>query len=68
METINLLTTEQLSEYLQVTNQTIKLWRNDGMPVHINSGRTLRYKLDDVIEWLNNRGKNGRKSRLDKTT
>ena len=68
METINLLTTEQLSHHLQVSSQTVKLWRNEGMPVYINSGRTLRYKLNDVIEWLNNRGENGRKSRLDKTT
>ena len=68
METINLLTTEQLSHHLQVSSQTVKLWRNEGMPVYINSGSTLRYRLDDVIEWLNNRGENGRKSRLDKTT
>ena len=64
METTKLLTTEQLSNYLQVTTQTVKLWRNEDMPVYIKSGRTLRYKLDDVIEWLNNRGRNGRKSRL----
>ena len=51
-----------------MSSQTVKLWRNEGMPVYINSGRTLRYKLNDVIEWLNNRGENGRKSRLDKTT
>lgn len=65
MEKKILLTTEQLSKHLQVSPQTVKLWRNDGMPVYVNSGRTLRYKLDDVIIWLNNRGDNGR---LDKTT
>ena len=68
MNNLELLTTQQLAEYLKVTIQSVSNWRKDGMPVFVKTGNVCRYKLDDVVQWLNNRGKNGRKSRLDKAT
>lgn len=45
------LTTKQLAEKLQVTGETIYRWRNDGMPHHRISERTIRYDLEKVLEW-----------------
>lgn len=51
----NLLTIKQLSETLQVHRQTIWEWRNAGMPC-IKHGKFVRFKLDEVIGWLESQG------------
>lgn len=50
----NLLNTPQLSQYLNVTQKTIYVWRKEGMPT-VKIGRYYRYKLDDVMAWLEKR-------------
>lgn len=46
-----LLSTMELAKTLQVTIQSIYLWRAQGCP-HIKLGeKTYRYNLQDVIDW-----------------
>lgn len=49
-----LLTTEQLAEFLGVSVRTVEDWRFDRKgPSHIRLGpRTVRYRSDEVLEWL----------------
>tara|TARA_R100001530_G_C4206029_1_gene126056 strand:+ start:358 stop:552 length:195 start_codon:yes stop_codon:yes gene_type:complete len=49
-----------------VTRQSIYKWRLAGMPVAIDNtnndnikGKTIRYDLDDVMDWLNSTSKVG---------
>ena len=48
---MQLLTTKELAEFLNVTVQTIWRYRVDGMP-YIKLGRVCRYELDEVMKWL----------------
>ncbi len=49
----DLLTVDQLSEYLQVPVQTIYAWRHDGAgPKALKAGRALRYRRIEVDRWL----------------
>jgi phage terminase Nu1 subunit (DNA packaging protein) len=48
----NLLTTKEIADIFKVTVQTVWRWRVAGLPhIKINS-QTIRYNLDDVIEWM----------------
>lgn len=51
------LTTSELSEKIRVTNETIRLWRNKGLPHTQISKRVILYNLDEVVEWLEHRRK-----------
>ena len=51
------LTTSELSEKIRVTNETIRLWRNRGLPHTQISERVILYNLDEVVEWLEHRRK-----------
>ena len=48
----NLITTKDLCVKLNVTRQSIYLWRKEGMPVVIASKKTIRYNWGDVKAWL----------------
>lgn len=48
---MELMTNEQLCEYLKVTRQTLYNWREEGMP-SIKIGRGVRFELEKVMEWL----------------
>lgn len=49
----DLLTIEQLSEYLKVPTATIYAWRHEGVgPRALKAGRALRYRRADVDGWL----------------
>lgn len=49
-----LLTINELSQYLGIPVATIYDWRVDGKgPNALRVGRHLRFKIDDVHEWLN---------------
>lgn len=47
-----LLDRPQLAVKLNVTTRTIATWDAQGKIPAIRIGRTVRYHLDDVIEWL----------------
>lgn len=49
-----LLTAEETAEMLGIKTQTLAVWRTCGrykLPFH-KVGRCVRYKLDDVVKWL----------------
>lgn len=52
--TNELLTTEQLAELLDIKPNTIEIWRLKGVgPRFCKLGRTVRYKREDVENWIN---------------
>ena len=61
-----LLKTSELCEFLGVSRQCIYKWRNqeNPIPTAINNtnggGKLIRYKLEDVMGWLNSNGKEER--------
>ena len=57
--TERLLNTEEASQYLGVTRDTLAVWRTTRryeLP-YIKVGRLVKYRLTDLNEWLNNRTK-----------
>ena len=51
----NMLTTEELAKFMAVHENTIYNWARKGMP-RIKVGNTVRYDLEEVVEWLKERG------------
>lgn len=54
-DTPRLKTTRQLAYRFNVSESTIKKWKNSGMP-HLTVGRVLRFELDKVVDWVAHRG------------
>jgi excisionase family DNA binding protein len=55
-EAERLLTTEELSAWLQIPVLTIRQWRSDRTgPPGYRVGRHVRYRRDDVERWLEER-------------
>lgn len=53
---LRLLSEKELCEVVCLSRVTLWNLRQKGMPC-IRVGRTLRYKLDDVIAWLESQNK-----------
>lgn len=53
-----LYTTKELSEMLSIHENTIFKMRKKGLP-YKKIGRSVRFNYDDVIEWLENKNKEG---------
>ena len=52
----SLITTEQLARYLRVPVTTLYTWRKRGTgPPGYRVGRHTRYRVEDVIAWLEER-------------
>lgn len=48
-----LLTVDEVAERLRVPRQTLYYWRSQGLgPTARLIGKHLRYREDDLIEWL----------------
>lgn len=52
-----LLTVDELCDWLKITRKTSERWRKDGMPF-IKVGRTVRFDKAEILEWLKNHNKN----------
>ena len=52
-----LISTKELAEQIGVTEKTIYRYRKDGMPFKQISVRVIRYDLDEVMKWFEERGK-----------
>jgi excisionase family DNA binding protein len=51
-----LLTIDDLAEYLRVSRATVRTWRaRGGGPLGIKVGRHVRYRPEDVERWLDER-------------
>lgn len=51
-----ILTEEELCEWLHVTRSTAWRWRKEGMPC-IKYGRTVRFEKAEVLKWLKENNK-----------
>ena len=48
-----LLTVRELSDYLGISDETLRKYRMKKIgPKYLKLGRVVRYKLDDVLEWI----------------
>ena len=52
---VRLVKTADLCRIFSVSRQAVYRWRKKGCPSMINSGRFIRYDLEEVILWLKNR-------------
>jgi len=58
-----LFTPEEMSELLGVKLSTIYQWTHIGYIPHFKLGRFVRFREEDVLEWLESKRRNGRSSR-----
>lgn len=49
-----ILTPQELYEWMKITRSTAWKWRKKGMP-YLGSGKAMRYKKADVLKWLEER-------------
>lgn len=54
-DTERLWTTKQVAEYLVVAPHTLKLWVAQGCPAYRLGPTLLRFRLAEVLGWLQNR-------------
>ena len=60
---LKLIKTSELCSILGISRQCIYKWRNQDNPIPtaVNNtnggGKLIRYKLEDVLEWLNSKAK-----------
>lgn len=55
-----LLSIEELADYLRIPRTTIYVWRSNGVgPPGIKIGRHVRFRRDDVEAWLEKRTRRG---------
>jgi len=53
-----LLTTEELAKLLGMATYTLHKYRTQGLgPKYVKLGRLVRYNIDDVQEWINEKTK-----------
>lgn len=58
-ERVNLLSSDQLAEYLQVSERTVRTMREDGTgPKFIRLRGKIRYAPWDVRQWLDSQSTN----------
>jgi len=55
-----ILTMQELIKHFKVSRQTVYLWRDEGMP-YLQLNKMVRYDLEDVMNWLIERGKQNTK-------
>jgi excisionase family DNA binding protein len=60
----NLITTKQLAEYLNLSEQVLYLWRKQkkGPPYITVGAKFIRYRKNDVEEWITNNNNEPRSS------
>ena len=47
-----LLTIKEIESIFKVHRQTVYLWRKKGMPYVKLGPKSIRFNLDDVMEWM----------------
>lgn len=58
-----LLTPQEIADCLGVKPSTIYQWTHQGFIPHVKVGRLVRFREQDVTEWLERRFSQGRVSR-----
>ena len=59
---MTIVKTTYICNVFKVSRQTVKNWRDDGLPTVVGRGKIFRYNLIEVFEWLK---KSGREVRID---
>jgi len=49
----NLMSTSELLSLMKITNQTVCSWRKDGLISYFNIGNQYYYRIEDIINVLN---------------
>ena len=62
MSVKQLMTTEELADFLQVHPNSLYNWAREGMPRYKISRKETRYDLPKVLEWLEERGNRNERS------
>ncbi len=57
-----LLTPKQLSELLQVDQSTVYWWSHTGFIPHVKLGKLVRFKEEEVEQWVKERVHHGRRA------
>ena len=48
-----LMTSKEVAEYLRISESLINSYRAEGIgPVYLKMGKLVRYRLEDVEEWM----------------
>ncbi|SHF60633.1 transcriptional regulator, AlpA family [Desulforamulus putei DSM 12395] len=51
-----LLTTDEICEWLKVTRRTIERWRKNGLPF-FKIGSSVRFNKEEVLKWIEQNSK-----------
>jgi excisionase family DNA binding protein len=57
----NLMDMKQMTDLFRVSKQTIRRWIKSGMPCLRPSGGVSRFRLNDVMDWVENQKGKGNK-------
>lgn len=60
---MKLLKPKEVAEMIGVETSTIYQWTSQGFIPYVKLGRLVRFNEDDVMKWLRNKARRGRKSR-----
>jgi excisionase family DNA binding protein len=52
------VTARVVAKQLNVSEQSIRRWTGQGLPVHRIGGRLVRFEIPAVMAWLAKRGRN----------
>jgi len=55
-----LLTTEQVAEWLNMSESTIRKWVHYRFVPHVKLGRAVRFRKEEIEKWLDERAEKGR--------
>jgi len=47
----NLMTTQELMDYLKISRTTIDRWRKEGMP-YLSLSKAIRFEREEVLKWI----------------
>lgn len=66
LEAERLLTSEEVADWLQIPLSTVRQWRADRRgPRGYRLGKHVRYRREDVEEWLADRSDDARRRRVE---
>jgi excisionase family DNA binding protein len=60
MEENELLTTTEIAEWLKIAESTVRKWVHYGFIPHVKIGRCVRFRREDVENWIQQRAETGR--------
>lgn len=59
----NYVTAKDVADHFRVSAKTVMRRAKQGMPHYVLGNRSVRFKLDEVLEWSRNQKKGGRRTK-----